>query len=107
MKDKTTGTLAFLAGVALAVVFILMNLYQFAPAKDDTPTAGRSVPAIPATEPFDHSVCQYPDRTTNPPRGCDNTDPCDAATTKGGTGDCLPQSDTVEPPKCAIYEGRP
>lgn len=37
---------------------------------------------------FDHSNCQYPDRTTNPPDGCDNTDPCDPATTKGGSGDC-------------------
>lgn len=41
-------------------------------------------------EPFDHSNCQYPDRTTNPPNGCDNSDPCDPAQTKGGSGDCLP-----------------
>lgn len=40
--------------------------------------------------PFDHSQCQYPDRTTNPPNGCDNTDPCDPANVKGGSGDCTP-----------------
>jgi len=40
--------------------------------------------------PFDHSGCQYPDRTTNPANGCDNSDPCDPAQTKGGSGDCLP-----------------
>lgn len=37
---------------------------------------------------FDHSNCQYPDRTTNPADGCDNSDPCDPANTKGGSGDC-------------------
>ena len=42
------------------------------------------------TASFDHSQCQYPDRTTNPADGCDNTDPCDPAQTKGGSGDCLP-----------------
>lgn len=38
--------------------------------------------------PFDHSQCQYPDRTTNPPNGCDNSDPCDPANVKGGSGEC-------------------
>lgn len=42
---------------------------------------------------FDHSLCQYPDRTTNPVNGCDNSDPCDPAQTKGGSGDCLPVVD--------------
>ena len=28
-------------------------------------------------EPFDHSLCQYPPRPTNPPDGCDNSDPAD------------------------------
>lgn len=44
--------------------------------------------------PFDHSGCQYPDRTTNPAFGCDNSDPCDPANVKGGSGDCV---DIVEP----------
>lgn len=44
---------------------------------------------IDAAAEFDHSHCQYPERTTNPPNGCDNTDPCDPANAaKGGSGDC-------------------
>ena len=39
-------------------------------------------------EAFDHSQCQYPNRLSNPPDGCDNTDPCDPSNTKGGSGDC-------------------
>lgn len=32
--------------------------------------------AIAETEkPFDHSNCQYPFRASNPPNGCDNSDP--------------------------------
>lgn len=46
----------------------------------------------------DHSYCQYPDRTTNPPGGCDNTDPCDPANVKGGSGDCLVQPTSLETP---------
>src|SRR5688572_5154995 len=49
-------------------------------------TAGRC-----ADKPFDHSLCQYPSRTTNPPDGCDNSDPCDpASAAKGGSGECAP-----------------
>ena len=57
-----------------------------------TETAGRC-----ADKPFDHSNCQYPDRTTNPPYGCDNSDPCDPANTKGGSGDCTEPTPTVTP----------
>jgi len=33
--------------------------------------------------------CQYPNRSTNPPGGCDNSDPCDpASAAKGGSGEC-------------------
>lgn len=28
-----------------------------------------------AAAPFDHSNCQYPTRSSNPPNGCDNSDP--------------------------------
>jgi hypothetical protein len=46
--------------------------------------------------PFDHSQCQYPDRTTNPVDGCDNSDPCDPqSAAKGGSGDCV----DIEQPK--------
>lgn len=38
---------------------------------------------------FDHTQCQYPQRSTNPIDGCDNTDPCDPAdAAKGGSGMC-------------------
>lgn len=42
-----------------------------------------------ATEPvvFDHSNCQYPDRASNPPDGCDNTDPACPLEIKGGSCD--------------------
>lgn len=37
-------------------------------------------------QPFDHSNCQYPFRESNPPDGCDNSDPADPLTvTKGGS----------------------
>lgn len=37
-------------------------------------------------------TCQYPDRTTNPPGGCDNTNPCDPLdAAKGGSGECKPE----------------
>lgn len=40
-------------------------------------------------KPFDHSQCQYPDRTTNPPNGCDNSDPADPyCAAKGLPEDC-------------------
>lgn len=40
---------------------------------------------------FDHEQCQYPSRTTNPPDGCDNSDPCDTLdAVKGGSGECKP-----------------
>lgn len=53
--------------------------------------AGQQVPApAVSAQTFDHSQCQYPDRTTNPVDGCDNSDPCDPANVKGGSGDCAP-----------------
>ena len=44
--------------------------------------------------PFDHSQCQYPDRWTNPPNGCDNSDPAvpeciKAFSTKAGEDACI------------------
>lgn len=63
--------------------------------------AGQQTPA-PAVQAqsFDHSQCQYPDRTTNPPNGCDNSDPCDPSNVKGGSGDCVeaPQEPVAEQP---------
>lgn len=37
------------------------------------------------TEPFDHSVCQYPYRLSNPENGCDNSDPACPLEIKGGS----------------------
>lgn len=46
-------------------------------------------PPAATTSSFDHSQCQYPTRSTNPPNGCDNSDPCDPSNAaKGGSGDC-------------------
>ena len=60
---------------------------------------------------FDHSTCQYPERSTNPPDGCDNSDPCDPTNVKGGgTGECttpvpvsveIPMSQNITIPKKA------
>jgi len=33
--------------------------------------------------PFDHSNCQYPERWSNPPTGCDNSDPAVPECIKG------------------------
>lgn len=63
--------------IALGVMFSTMPEVRPAPAS-----------AQQLSQPFDHSNCQYPDRTTNPPNGCDNSDPCDPANVKGDTGDC-------------------
>lgn len=47
-----------------------------------------------ASQPFDHSNCQYPDRWSNPPNGCDNSDPAvpeciKAFSTKAGEDVCI------------------
>lgn len=43
---------------------------------------------------FDHNGCQYPERETNPPNGCDNSDPACPETIKYGY-DCQPQAKTT------------
>jgi hypothetical protein len=51
-----------------------------------------------AAKDFDHSLCQYPTRQTNPVDGCDNSDPCSAENAaKGGSGRCEDKT-AVEPP---------
>ena len=45
---------------------------------------------IVTAEGSQNSECQYPLRSTNPPGGCDNFDPCDPMNAaKGGSGECL------------------
>lgn len=83
MTTYKTGGIAD-AGPAI-IIGLLIGLIaaQLVGASPKTTNAAESAP-------FDHSQCQYPFRTTNPVDGCDNTDPCDPAQTKGGSGDCLP-----------------
>lgn len=72
----------FIAIVGLALLIVA--------ASSALPPESKPQPAQAEQAAFDHSNCQYPDRTTNPADGCDNSDPCDPAQTKGGSGDCLP-----------------
>lgn len=39
-------------------------------------------------KPFDHNQCQYPMRASNPPDGCDNSDPADPTQVKGEMKGC-------------------
>ncbi len=71
--------------LTVAAVWLAFGIVAIATA---LPAETRTQPASAAE--FAHSQCQYPDRTTNPPNGCDNSDPCDPAQVKGGSGDCLP-----------------
>lgn len=53
-----------------------------------------------AEQPFDHSQCQYPMRSTNPANGCDNSTPCDPQdAAKGGSGACRDEMVTRPVPK--------
>lgn len=77
---------------AVALQIAIFGILVILPAETRTQPASAQ-----QTIEFHHSQCQYPTRTTNPPNGCDNSDPCDPTNVKGGSGDCLPQSNTVEP----------
>lgn len=46
---------------------------------------------------FDHSQCQYPLRETNPPDGCDNSDPANPECMKGGADACATPIPTEQP----------
>lgn len=74
-------------GIAEAGPAIIVGLLIGLIAAQLVGTAPKTTNAAESA-PFDHSQCQYPTRTTNPPDGCDNTDPCDPANVKGGSGDC-------------------
>lgn len=74
-----------------AAVLVLATVSLYMGASIVMPVETRPQPAQATdTAVFDYSGCQYPDRTTNPPDGCDNSDPCDPANVKGGSGDCTP-----------------
>lgn len=82
MKYHTTG----MADAALAIMIgLLIGLTAAQLAKPDQ---SKAVAA------FDHSNCQYPDRWSNPPTGCDNSDPAvpeciKAFNTEQGEKDCI------------------
>lgn len=74
--------LALVLGLAL---YIGYAAYTRTPAKAHAAT-------------FDRSMCQYPDRSTNPAGSCDNSDPCDVEdAVKGGSGSCKDQGDLPDP----------
>lgn len=53
-------------------------------------------------------TCQYPARSTNPPGGCDNSDPCDPLdAAKGGSGECKPEAIQETQPKEPIQVTKP
>lgn len=66
---------------------------QEASEKYDGDCTGNETLGRCADKPFDHNLCQYPTRTTNPVDGCDNSDPCDPANVKGGSGECNDSAD--------------
>ncbi len=88
---KTAKLMAFMPAIILGAFYVA----GLAIAGNVGYEAGN--PTTVQAQVFDHSNCQYPDRTTNPANGCDNSDPCDPANVKGGSGDCNP----VEPAKPA------
>ena len=55
---------------ALAGSLLIVGISTALPVETRTQPAEAS-----ETVPFDHSNCQYPERWTNPPNGCDNSDP--------------------------------
>lgn len=79
--------------VVMAVLAFAALVYVFWPLifKDQPPAAF----AQPA---YDHSNCQYPLRLSNPPDGCDNSDPArPECVVKYGTEDCnIPLPDVLE-----------
>lgn len=75
-----------LAGLLVVQIIVFGTLFLM-PSETRTQSAS-------ATTPFSHANCQYPDRWTNPPNGCDNSDPAvpeciKAFSTEQGEKDCI------------------
>ncbi len=62
--------------ILFGVLFILLRV-----------SAVAGTPEAQPTKVFDHTNSQYPARTTNPPNGCDNSDPACSEQIKGGECD--------------------
>ena len=75
----------------IAVAFMLCNIWS-------TKTTNS------VFTPFDHSQCQYPNRLSNPPDGCDNSDPARPECMKYGTEDCNIPMETIKPTNYCICE---
>lgn len=91
----------FLSGLFVVQVVVLVNLAL--------PAQTRTQPASAA---FDHSTCQYPDRWTNPPDSCDNSDPAvpeciKAASTQQSEADCIAYYAAQHPQPQPVQETKP
>lgn len=94
---------------AIALAILIWFLYIY-------PNTAPKVGAMPQPA-FSHENCQYPDRDSNPPDGCDNSDPCDPSTKDGKCKDDPsgigydpnfdPQTGTTRPPASITPEPVP
>lgn len=84
-REDVIPVLVILVAVAI-FVYVAIKLIA------DEPIVGASSQVQGTT--FDHSGCQYPFRATNPPDGCDNSDPACPELIKGALN-C--PSDVVQP----------
>ena len=87
---------------ALLVQIVVFGTLLIAPAETRTQPAS-------AAPTFDHSNCQYPDRWTNPPNGCDNSDPAvpeciKAFSTEQGEKDCIAYYAAQHPEPTLVIE---
>jgi hypothetical protein len=78
--------------IGAIIMFIVISIFLFT-------DKGYGKTADPISEvSFDHSNCQYPNRLSNPPDGCDNSDPARPECMKIGIEDCdLPLQDGSTP----------
>lgn len=61
--------LKLISGAVLATILVVGVAVALPPQARTQPTSASE------SAPFDHSNCQYPTRWSNPPDGCDNSDP--------------------------------
>lgn len=118
MKKLFIATVALAIGiVGMFTVFPVQTQPQPASAqqsdKYDGDCTGNETAGRCADKPLitDHSYCQYPDRWSNPPGGCDNSDPAvpeciKAFSTEQGEKDCIASFvEQHEPDKNSVQWG--
>ena len=106
----------FFIVIVVTLLWVATVNGQVSSDKFDGEYTGQETTERRADKPFDHSSCQYPNRTTNPPDGCDNSDPACPETVKFGSGDCEikaepPQTESlavpeIEPEPPIIFQGK-